>query len=432
MFEMHLSQTGRRDAATAVDPLSNAAPILEWTSNEFVNDVASSITIAGTSVTTGIGNTHSPDTLVFQSTGANQLHREDDYYRNAVIQTATGERARIVSYKFIDNDRGIFILEPPIEDFGTGQITISDPTDLASRRVFVPTGEENRINAYVGYVLYNETLDEYATIESYDNNLSIVELDENDAITGWLPSHRYSIRREPPMYDTSAGAGSTTNQVNIGVPPRPDVVGSFIRVQQPAATTVPPQTESRRIVAFDPLTNIATVFPPFTAQTVGQDIEILPFSRDNFSPFIYTGSAQFEDAIYDIRLVSLTLPAHVPLTTRTGGTVASSTSSYYVQLHDVSNHNYYSPIYSNNPCAVNALFRASYYNFDANSSNEFVHFVGDDAKQIMKFRLETNLRFRIYTRDGETLAFDLPERQSPAEPERRIQITALFEFIKQH
>lgn len=432
-FQIPLSQSASHNGTNAVDPVSNAAPILEWTSNEFVQDVASTISISGNEVTNQIGNARSPGVLIMQSTGANELQTEDDYYRHAVIENANGDRARIVSYTYLGNDRGEFVLDPPLDDF-TGPLVISDPTDLASRRVFVPTGE-NRENAYVGYLLYNETLNEYATITAYDPVTGLVTLDDDDDITGWLPSHRYSIRRSPPTYDTMAGAGSTTTEVNIGPQANSSldtIVGSFIRVQQTTAVQTPPQNESRRIVAYDPNTNIATVYPPFTATTLNEQIEILPFSYDNYNPFYYSGSPQFEDAFYEIRLVSLTLPANVPLTTRYGGTVDSSTSSYYVELSDVANHNYWSPIYTNNPNSTRALFRTAYNNFDASDSStrEFVHFIGEDATQLMKFRVETNLRFRVFTREGETLTFDLPERFSPTEPERRIQITAMFEFQK--
>lgn len=435
MFEIHLSQTGLKGASTALDPVSTAAPILEWTSNEFVNDVAATITVAGTPLTTGVGNARSPNVLIMESTGANEFQPEENYYRNAVVENAAGDRARIVDYTYLGNDIGRFTLDPPIDDFGPGPITISDPTDLSTRRVFVPTGER-RENAYVGYILYNETLDEFATITAYDPVTGLVTLDDDSDISAWLPTHRFSVRRSPPLYDTTAGAGSTTNEVNIGAQGNnfTPIVGSFIRVQQTTAVEMPPQNDSRRIVAYDSVTNIATVYPPFSATTLNEEIEILPFSYDNFTPFVYTGSAQFEDSFYEIRLVSLTLPANVPLTTRNGGVIDTTTSSFYLELSDVANHNYYSPIYTNNPNASRALFRVSYYNFDASESpsREFVHFVGDDARQVMKFRVETNLRFRVFTRDGETLTFSIPERFSPAEPERRIQITALFEFVKTH
>ena len=87
---------------------------------------------------------------------------------------------------------------------------------------------------------------------------------------------------------------------------------------------------------------IFTVYPGFnlydSGSGLGSDasIEILPFSYDNFNPFVYTGSlvSQQDMVCYEMQLISLTLPNYT-LSVSQGGRIAFY-PYIYIQISNVS------------------------------------------------------------------------------------------------
>ncbi len=420
-FEALVAQSGQNSAASALDPVSNAMPIKRWMPNNFQRTTTLTPTVNGTIFTTGIGAGNSPGVAIF-NTAANSLHVESDYYKHAVLMSGTS-RSRITSYVYLGNDIGKVTLDVPLNLVSGDVVTISDPTDFTTKSVFVPVGSDNA-NAYANYFLYDETNQQYQTIISYDNVTGVVTT--NGSFVGWNLTDVLSIRSQLPISTGLTGGASTPSTVVLSSPVSVPLIGAFVKLNLPfAAGNLP--TETRRIIDYNSITNTVVVFPPFTIGVVGVSYELILFSYDNFTPFVYTGTHQMDQLIYEIKLNSLVLPNSVLTSGGSGGTI-SQYPFVYVELSPL-DYTTTNLVASNNPHATKIMFRASYSNYDnVSTANRFVHFVGDEMIQRVKFIVESNFRFKVTLPNGDVFSTVDSETSSPSAPNPDMQLSALFEI----
>ena len=190
-------------------------------------------------------------------------------------------------------------------------------------------------------------------------------------------------------------------------------------------TVVPPEGEIRRVVAYDAGTLTATVSPGFSADPTGLVVEVLPFSYDNFYPFVYTGSRQQELGIYKIKLNSIVIPNQI-LSVGGGGKIAFY-PYLYVELI-ITEKQASHLIYSNNPNTINSMFKVSITNIQNLTDSTFITLKGDNMTQTVKFKTETNFIFKLILPNGSIFNTTIDEHMSPKQPNPLIQISALFEF----
>ena len=433
-FEVLVSISGRKSAMNADDPVALASPPVAWTSSLFNATTLGANNIQGTITNIGVGNATSNQIVTFTS-AAGALQQNDDYYRGATWRSITNptQYAKVISYKYLGNNRGQVTLDNAVLVATGDTFDILDPTDLSDTSnplFFVPMGS-NEPSDYIGYLLYNETLNQFRIINSYDNTTGLLTVDADTPVAGWLPTHNYSIRKQPPVFVSVAAVGSTNIQVVFGAGAGAvDNLynGWFIRTPMAVYDNnlVPPQGEQRRIIAYDGATLTATVSPAFTATTLGSTVELLQFSYDNMYPFPFRATLQQEIPTYSIRLNRLILPNRVLKVHGGGKTVFHN--YVYVELASIDNPNN-SIIFSNNPNAVRALFTASVTNIDDINHSDYIVMYGDDMIQTVRFRLDTNFKFRVSMPNGETFETVLNDNLSPLEPNPKVQIRALFQLV---
>lgn len=412
-FQVLISQHSSQSAS---DPVSYSTPHTAWQSNSFTSSPGST-SITGTVISTGYG-ANTPYTLVI-SAPVGQLSTITNYYAHAVLSTAANLTTRILYYTYLGNGTAqIGISDPLLLTVGS-MVTITDGTDLPMKSLFVPASPFID-NYYVNYILYDETVNAGVNISSFDSTTGSISLDE--AIIGWNPTDCFSIRKQPPLL-TGTVIGSAS-EINIGPLSNCNLVGSFIRIR-PTYPAVAPGSEIRRIISYDTTTNIATV-EPFTANPNGMSYEVLPYSYDNHTPFVYLGTVQQEFLNCSVKLLSLTLPSST-LSVGYGGT-ARDYPYFYVTLSSINNstNNVSS---SNNPHAVSTLFRATRKHSDEISS-PFIHFTGDGACHCLKFNLGSNYNFKITLPNGEVFKTIQDDLKSPSQPNPLLQISALFEITR--
>ena len=426
-FEVLVSISGRKSATDADDSVALASPPLAWTAYLFDTTALGANNVQGT-----ITNA-SNQTITFTSP-AGALQQSPDYYRGATWRSITDptQYAKVTSYKYLGSDRGQVTLDNAVVVAVGDTFNILDPTDLtdiSNPLFFVPMGSDD----YRGYILYNETLNQYRTINSYDSTTGLLTVDASVPVAGWLPTHNYSIRKNLPVLVSVAGAGSTNIQVVFGAGAGPIDLDNFYNgwyIRTPRTVydnnLVPPQGEQRRIIAYDGATFTATVSPGFTASTLGFTVELLQFSYDNMYPFSFRATLQQEAPTYAISLNKLILPNKV-LKVHEGGKTAFH-NYVYVELSSIDNpaNNI---IFSNNPNAVRALFTASINNIDDADQQDYVVINGDDMTQTVRFKLDTNFKFRVSMPNGETFETVLNDNFSPLEPNPKLQIRALFQLL---
>jgi len=433
-FEVLVSISGRKSAMNADDPVALASPPVAWTSSLFNATALGANNVQGAISNVGVGNATSNQIITFTS-AAGALQESTDYYRGATWRSITDptQYAKVTSYKYLGSDRGQVTLDNAVVVTAGDTFDILDSTDLTDTSnplFFVPMGADEP-SAYIGFLLYNETLNQFRTIDSYNNTTGLLTVDAATPVAGWLPTHNYSIRKQPPVLVSLAAAGSTSTQIVFGA--GAGMVdnlynGWFVRTLRTVYDNnpVPPQGEQRRIIAYDGGTLTATVSPAFTASTLGSTVELLQFSYDNMYPFPFRATLQQEIPTYSIRLNRLVLPNRV-LKVHGGGKTAFH-NYVYVELASIDNPNN-SIIFSNNPNAVRALFTASVTNIDDIDQSDYIVMDGDDMTQTVRFRLDTNFKFRVSMPNGETFETVLNDNLSPLEPNPKVQIRALFQLV---
>lgn len=433
-FEVLVSISGRKSAMTADDPVALSSPQLAWTSSLFNATVLGANNVQGAISNVGVGNATSNQIIAFTS-AVGVLQQTDNYYRGATWLSIADptQYAKVASYRYLGNDRAQVVLDNAVLVAAGDTFDILDPTDLTDTSnpiFFVPMGATEP-GDYIGALLYNETLNQFRTVNSYDDATGILTVDATSPVVGWLPTHNYSIRRQPPVLVSVAAAGSSATQVVFGAgAANVDNLynGWFVRTPKTLYDNAlaPPQGEQRRVIAYDGATLTATVSPAFTASTLGSTVELLQFSYDNMYPFPFRATLQQEIPTYSIRLNRLILPNRVLRVHGGGKTVFHN--YVYVELASIDNPNN-SLIFSNNPNAVRALFTASIPKADYDVKSDYVVMNGDDMTQTVRFRLDTNFRFRVSMPNGETFETVLNDNLSPLEPKPKLQIRALFQLL---
>ena len=436
-FEIPISQTGRKLRGAALDPVSEAMPIATWTSNAFATTPAQSVTgtIAAVAGANNIGSTNGNITFIITTTGQ-ILQTIDDYYLKAIItDTTITEQRRIEEYTYIGPDAGGNDRAKITVDYAFGStfadgdaFSISDPTDLSQVQAplfFVPDGLIAK-NAYVGYLLYNETQNEYRTIIRYDYDTHILGVDTSTDVTGWTITDTYSIRAQIPSLVTTVSGVATTQTIPLatGSSENDFYNNYFIRMTSGNA-----QNEVRLITDYDASLTSVSIATRFTFTPAdGDTLEILPFSYDNLNPFNYTGStvSQSQEVCYEIELLNLVLP-NENLVSTSGARIAFY-PYVYVQLSNESSAGAGNTgiIYSNNPNATKMLFRAAIDDVPNPLISSFIKVDGDGMVQTIKFKPNDNLMFSVTLPDGTVYETTEEETYSPEAPNPRIQISAVF------
>lgn len=435
-FEIPISVNGRKSINTAVDPVSLGVPKKSWTSNNLSISLPNQYKILCTVEAKTTRLSGLTDTSVFIINSVNRLQQLDNYYNGLIIEDAAFfNRRRIRSYKFLGSfvgyDRGQIIVENAFPEtfVPTNQIYIYDPTDLSNPEYpifWVPDGVL-RTNGYINNILYNETINEYRTINDYDDNTKTLRIDvEGKPITTWNLNDNYSIRKEKPaVYDLEI-VNSTLSSIEINLPVSTELLNKFVRILTPIYNykLISPENECRRIVGYDSTTNIISIYPAFSSlPVVGNLIEILNFSYDNLNPFVYTGSilSQQELVCYEVDLLSIILPTEI-LKVSEGGYITSY-PFIYVELSNTCSAGHRNIIYSNNPHSTRMTFKVPL--FDIQDSPIFIK-VGGGMSQTIKFKPNDTLLFTVLLPNGEIFKTVINDTETPDAPDSRIQISATF------
>lgn len=441
-FVVQVSQSGRKGINDSLDPVSLSAPINVWTSNAFANAAATAtLTATVQTITVGFGGGGDNTYVVEITAVGGTMQTADNYYLNCVAKDTTGTvgASRIIEYKYLGKtggglDRGQIKLTGITSVAAGDTILIQDPTDFSDVSfplVFVPDGRIGN-NSYYGYLLYNETLQQWRTIIDYDFDTHILNLNTavEGSVVGWLATHNYSIRKQVPLFRTNVVA-ATTSTVTTGTGSTVNnfYKGMFLRVLGTLYGTTPvPSTsnEMRRIVAYNGTTKTFSVMPAFSGIPAG-NVEILDFSYDNANPIIYNINNNNQATCYEIELLNLCLP-NITLASAEGRRIAFY-SYVYVELTNVSNPNSGNihPLWSNNPNSTKMVFRASIDDINNPVVSSFVKVDGDGTIQKIKFKLNDSLRFSVKLPNGDYFQTQQEDNFGPLSPDPNLQISALFQ-----
>jgi hypothetical protein len=167
------------------------------------------------------------------------------------------------------------------------------------------------------------------------------------------------------------------------------------------------------------------------AGLLNKNYEVELYTRDNATPFFYTGSLVSSEQMvcYEVELLNLTLPNTLLASGRGGRAIFYP--YLYVELQQISassagNKNI---IYSNNPNSYNMLFRAVVDDTPIPAISPFIKIDGDGMVHTIKFKPNDSFRFSVrHPNTGELFRTVIQDTTSPTEPNPLAQISACFCF----
>jgi len=411
-----------------------------------------------------------------------------DYYvgYNLFVATGTtGSNALIQSYT---PSMGLFTLQSPLPFIPSPNsfVAITDPSIVSSGG---PTGSpyivlpgvdmcgKNILNyeqAYNGYYFIDETCSTGTSISSskivsYNYFTRTATLDK--PIPNWKNTDQYSIRKTlptefisisstiPPISslnpaNNSYNALQLTNCVFLDQSANPNdnhYNGNFIYIYPKTVYNNQTQTLTNieggcfYINAYigalracyvtsmncPTLIGPTTYYPSYNSSptsypTSSDNINIVAFSNDNYTPLIYNGSvvSQNETVAYEISLVNLTLP-NIILTT---GARIAYYPYVYVELSNVtaSSSSSKNVIYSNNPNSNRALFLVPITDINDPLRSPFIKLDAGSMTQTVKFKPNDCLKFSVFLPDGRLYQTIRSDYYTPSGPNFFCQIDALF------
>ena len=158
--------------------------------------------------------------------------------------------------------------------------------------------------------------------------------------------------------------------------------------------------------------------------------EILQYSKDNYSPFVYSGTmaSNSQPVAYDMTLNSLTLPNQF-LTL--GGRIAYY-PYVYVVIENISTTggNPKNLIYSNNPNTYRAVFRAPITDLNHPQNSPFVKLTGNGMKQTMTFKQNDDISIYVLLPNGEIFQTEMKDNFDGLNPNPMLQVSAVFSMEK--
>jgi hypothetical protein len=428
-FNIPIAQYGNGDRFSALDPISNMAPLVIFDGNF---DATGGATLtAAIDAFTAIGATSSSQEMVL-STPAGELVQTENYYSGAIFENGTtAERRRVESYTFLSTsgglDRGLFTFYSPFGAVLAGDAMVAiNPSDNSgpNAHIFIPFDDIFNQNVFVNLFLIDETIGEPLRITSYDSLTAIATLDGVYG-GGWANTDSYTIRISFP-YEIGVLTASTINTFTLPVAfsnVNDFYTGSFIRI-----TSGPAAGNMRRIVNYsDALipSLLGTVFPPFSAVPGLANFEILQFTRDNYNPLSFIGSlsSSQENVAYEIELLNLILP-NKDLNVDLGNRIVFH--PYVICEFSNASSNPKNIIYSNNPNSVSAMFRVPITDIPSPLVSSYIKLDGDGMVQTVKFKPNDTLIFRVRMLNGQLFSTVEQEFFSPLPPNPAIQISACF------
>jgi hypothetical protein len=477
-FTVLIAQSGTRDAASAYDPVCISAPIKTWVPEKLI------LTGGVINMPAAPLNQRGVFTICFPANTANTL---SGYYNGCPIKmntvpppgTVVITAWDVLSLNSSGDDCFIVSVSPEFSSIPSGNVVFEQGTNLSIGKFLIPDGFEADYY-YVGYIMYNENLNKWRPIISYNKTHRLAGVDLSPEYGGpidptWELWHTYSIRKALPKYfgelpNCGCLPYPFNKSTSFVIPCNTNVmIGDFIRFTFTKTTNSNPPVESdyigykniscritgytgkgRLAVPAIPATQWSSAVPAIPAipcNVVTVDccmldlkfcdddmdpiincFEILQFTRDNAVPFCYSGStvSQQEMVCYEIKLINLVLPNK---TLVSGGRVAFY-PYVYVELQNVSGASSGNKciIYSNNPNSTKMLFRAAIDDIRDPNTSPFIKIDGDGMVQTIKFKPNDSLKFGVYLPNGQSLETVDKDCLSPLPADALLQVSATFEI----
>lgn len=468
-FIVTMSQSGIRPQETALDPISNAYPQIIFTPTQYVNSADYSPNFLPNTyigLFTLIFPPSTPTTLYFSITGQNLpivpnffvglnlVHYQSNNadisgfpYRRITececVQPTTTQIFKIL----IDSPFSTIIGNPTI----TQNFLIPIIANNALPLYFLPASLG--IPNYYNNFLIQNLRETFTASPPTPNYTTIVDFDRDShyatigTTTNWLKTDTYVIRKEIPIITSKLTYNSTSlTQVVIGLSlvnnlGKQNLINAFFNyIISPTAPSTIYKINIKKIINIeddfyiDPVTKEPVITnyrlildsPLPNIPQINDCYEILQFSNDNYSPFVYSGtmSSNSQPVAYEISLNSISLPNKY---LKNGGRIAYY-PYVYVTLENVSSTsgNAKNLILSNNPHTYRATFKVPITDLNHPSITPFVKLTGNGMRQTMIFKQNDDMLIKIQLPNGELFETQEQDTSDGCAPNPTLQISTIF------
>ena len=449
-FGVEISQSGVRGQFNALDPITSGFPQITFSPADIGSTGLSFIYSNAPSSNSQLTATSSETILILQYNYVPPgvpLPSDSGYFVGAVLNynnSSVYQVRRIVSWQLlkvlatVNGYSQLFQcgIETPfptsVLTSASATLTIYNPTDLVTPSnafVYIPTSLSIP-NYYNKYILYDTNTSSYAPIQSFDmsTHLAKVDISGFTGSTGptgpaWSYNNTFVVRSDiPRKIGNKVGTATTNiqsfngNTIDLGFTWDQTYLNNFIAIYQYISPVERPLilqiTGFVKSSTTDPITGkITTSFttkayveaetPTFNITLASAYWEILNFTTDNVSPFVYTGTltSQNQAVAHEVSLVSLTLP-NVPLTN--GGRIAFY-PFVYVEITNKSSSSGGTKnlIYSNNPNTYKAVFKVPITDMNQPLQSPFVKLTGNGMVQTMIFKQNDDMSVSVRLPNGD-------------------------------
>lgn len=389
-FVVEISQSGQKDRKQAIDPVSNASPILQW-NNSFLEDAAAFDT-SGSGGVISVDTSYSTSngqTLQITLGGGGEFRAIDGFYDGAILQITNGgvvTRKRIVSYRYINATTALIDVYPgfPSTIF-TADGVIQNPTPIdtstANSKIyfFIPASTDVD-NAYVGAYIDlvsspGGLTPESRQITSYngETHLAILSAATTDNwVDNGTPTEansNFALRYELPIYEGEFLAVSSNGKVfqlpSTTTSSQEQMIASFIRMIEPVPTTAgfstpaAPCYQERRIVSY--ISDDGT-FAAIAA--AGTTFTIITSSTTDYTGLYITNST-----VSETRLISSynTSTKSGTVSSAWGGGVSSG-DTFFIRTAEIETPFTVNPVVTTQTFEIEAYTRDNWTPFNYNGS----------------------------------------------------------------
>lgn len=345
----------------------------------------------------------------------------DNFYNGYILQDITlGESRLIIGY--IGSSQTVLLDHPFSSTWNqTNTYNIIDPSTSATIQFQDKASLVD--NFYTGLFLKDENINQYRQIILYNGNTRTATL--NSTFTGWSINNTYTVRGVP---SDEQGLITGVSSFSITLSPTSSDLNDYYKGKFIYFNNGPAAGQSRIITSYNGTTKVATVSSILSIlPIIGNVYEILPFTKDNSVPLLYSGSvlSQQETVNYEIELISLDLPNKV-LIVSPGNRITFYPYVIIELTNDTASSGHTrNIIYSNNPNTTKSTFTASITDVSDPTTSQFITLSSNGMVQTMRFKPNDNLKFSVTLPNG--ILFNVGnDTESPLEPDPTIQISAVF------
>lgn len=442
-FEVEISNNGMKSNVRSTDPVTNAYPELVFRPNDFVT---TTLTIDYSQPVT-----FSSNQSTFVVRGDATTVNVDGYYVGAVLldNVINFNFYRIVDWKYMYTNIDNFFRITVEGDVGplvdTQPFQIKNPSDLGNTFVFLPNSVSID-NYYCKYKFWRQSNNTSYDILSYDGTTHLAKISSPIAFPA-SSNEIYVVRLSTPSHVGTLDNNTFLAPTNVivltnGVVLDTSYLNAFIRIYNNALAVVG-NTGSNMIckivgfviltpavivngvvvtpAVFDftkPILDISHVltadFDGVKAVPANYNFEVMPFTKDNKSPFVYSGSmtTNHQPVAHEITLNSLILPNVV----LSAGGIIANYPYVYVEFENTTLASSQNILYSNNPLTHHAMFKVPITDLNHPTTSRFVKLNGNGMVQTVSFRQNDSIRVMVRLPSGEefqTLPKDTDYGQPP-------------------